>query len=308
MLGTRLVIGFAMVGFMLAVLCADEWFAPWFPIWFVLALVALGTAALELVGLLGATDAKPSGNSVLGGVMAVVVANWVPHVLGPLGLAVHAHGSMHAAPAYDPMDPVVALAWPLLAFVAVVMGAFLVRSVQFPEPGSTMATLAGTILAVTYVGLLGSFIIQLRWFDGRYHGLLPIVYLIATAKGADTGAYTVGRLAGRHKLWPRLSPNKTIEGAVGGLLAGVAAALTVAAIARFVLKVPTLDWAAAAGYGVVVGTVAQLGDLMESMIKRDCARKDASDAVPGFGGVLDVLDSLLFAAPVAFGYWLWLGP
>ena len=64
----------------------------------------------------------------------------------------------------------------------------------------------------------------------------------------------------------------------------------------------------AAGFGVVVGIAAQLGDLMESMIKRDCARKDASDAVPGFGGVLDVLDSLLFAAPVAYGYWLWFGP
>ena len=88
----------------------------------------------------------------------------------------------------------------------------------------------------------------------------------------------------------------------------MAAALIVAAIARFLLHVPTLDWPAAVGFGVVVGLAAQLGDLMESMIKRDCARKDASAAVPGFGGVLDVLDSLLFAAPVAFGYWLWLGP
>src|SRR5205807_6997760 len=98
--------------------------------------------------------------------------------------------------------------------------------------------IAGTVLAVAYIGLLGSFIIQLRWFEGRYHGLLPIVFLIATAKGADTGAYTAGRLAGRHKLWPRLSPNKTIEGAVGGLFAGVGAALIVAAIARYLLHVP----------------------------------------------------------------------
>ena len=59
---------------------------------------------------------------------------------------------------------------------------------------------------------------------------------------------------------------------------------------------------------MLVGTAAQVGDLMESMIKRDCMKKDASDAVPGYGGVLDVLDSLLFAAPVAFAYWLWLGP
>ena len=65
--------------------------------------------------------------------------------------------------------------------------------------------------------------------------------------------------------------------------------------------------ASAVGFGLVVGAAAQLGDLMESMIKRDCARKDASAAVPGFGGVLDVLDSLLFAGPVAFGFWLWAG-
>ncbi len=88
-----------------------------------------------------------------------------------------------------------------------------------------MAKIAGTVLAVAYVGLLGSFIIQLRWFEGRYQGLMAVVFLVATAKGADTGAYTLGRLAGRHKLWPRLSPKKTIEGALGGLAFGVAAAL-----------------------------------------------------------------------------------
>jgi phosphatidate cytidylyltransferase len=305
MLGTRLVIGFSMVGFMVAMLCADEWFAPWFPLWFALAVVALGMASLELVGLLGATGSRPSGNTVFGGVLAIVIANWVPHLLGQFGLA---PGASSPSVSYDPMDPINALAWPFLAFVAVVMAAFIIRSIQFPEAGSTMATLAGTILAIAYVGLLGSFIIQLRWFEGRYHGLVPIVYLIATAKGADTGAYTAGRLAGRHKLWPRLSPNKTIEGAVGGLFAGVAASLIVTAIARYILQVPALDWPAAVGFGAVVSGAAQLGDLMESMIKRDCARKDASDAVPGFGGVLDVLDSLLFAAPVAFGYWLYFGP
>jgi phosphatidate cytidylyltransferase len=305
MLGTRLVIGFSMVGFMVAMLCADEWLAPWFPLWFLLAVVVLGAASMELVGLLNATGVRPSGNTVFGGVMALVIANWVPHVLDRFGAATT---RSPVTSYYDPMDPVSALSWPLLTFVAVVMAAFLVRSVQFPESKSTMATIAGTVLVVAYIGLLGSFIIQLRWLEGRYHGLIPIVYLIATAKGADTGAYTAGRLLGRNKLWPRLSPNKTIEGAFGGLFAGVAAALIVAAIARLLLHVPTFDWPAAAGFGLVIGLVAQLGDLMESMIKRDCARKDASAAVPGFGGVLDVLDSLLFAAPVAFGYWLWLGP
>src|SRR5262249_30258167 len=106
----------------------------------------------------------------------------------------------------------------------------------------------------------------------------------------------------------RLSPHKTIEGAVGGLIFGVAAALVVAAIARYGLHIPTLDWTQAAVYGLVVAAVAQLGDLMESMIKRDCEPKEASHLVPGFGGVLDVIDSLIFAGPVAYALWLWFGP
>ncbi len=304
MLSTRLVTGFSMVGALLAILCLDEFLAPWFPFWFLLAIVALGSASLELVSLLNETSARPSGNTVFAGVMALVFANWAPHLIDRF---VQDPRLAERLP-YDPLMPVSALAWPLLTFVVVVMAAFVVQSVQFQKPGATMATIAGTILAVSYVGLLGSFIIQLRWFDGPYHGLLPIAFLVATSKGADTGAYTFGRLFGRHKLWPRLSPNKTVEGALGGLGAGVFASVVVAAVARFVLKVPTLDWWTAVGFGVLVGSAAQLGDLMESMIKRDCARKDASDSVPGFGGVLDVLDSLLFAAPLAFGYWLWLGP
>ena len=131
----------------------------------------------------------------------------------------------------------------------------------------------------------------MRWFDGPHQGIIALVYLIATAKGADTGAYALGRIAGRHKLWPSLSPKKTIEGAVGGLILSVTFALVVAAIARYLVKIPTLDWPQAAGFGLIVGAVAQLGDLMESMIKRDCERKDASATVPGFGGVLDVIDS-----------------
>ncbi len=123
------------------------------------------------------------------------------------------------------------MAWPLWTFVAILMATFLSQSLQFRRPGQTMATIAGTILAVAYVGLLGSFMIQMRWFDGPYHGLIPLATLVATAKGSDIGAYTMGRLAGRNKLWPRLSPNKTIEGAIGGLVFGVLASLIVTAVA-----------------------------------------------------------------------------
>lgn len=304
MLSTRLVIGLSMVGAILLILCLDEWFAPWYPLWFILALVVLGSSSLELVELLSQTSARASGNTVFGGVVALVIANWAPHLASALLVPTRLGQRLP----FDPLTPVSVLGWPMLTFVGVVMAAFISQSAQFQKPGVTMATIAGTVLAVAYVGLLGSFIIQLRWFDGRHHGILPLAFLVATSKGADTGAYTVGRIAGRHKLWPRLSPNKTVEGAVGGLFAGIAAALIVAAVARYVLHVHTLSWAATVGFGIVVGSAAQLGDLMESMIKRDCARKDASDAVPGFGGVLDVVDSLLFAGPIAFAYWLAFGP
>jgi phosphatidate cytidylyltransferase len=301
MLRTRLPIGLAMVAAILAILWIDERFAPWYPLWFVTSLIVMGHSSLEVVGLLNETSARPSGNTVFGGVMAMVLANWAPHVASHLIRA----PELGADPLYDASAPIHSLSWPLWTFVAIVMFAFIAQSAQFERPGRTMATIAGTVLAVAYVGLLGSFIIQFRWLP---HGIIPLAALVATSKGADTGAYTLGRLAGRHKLWPQLSPNKTIEGAIGGLVVGILAALIVVAIARYLLRIPTLSWPAAVGFGVLVGATAQLGDLMESMIKRDCARKDASDAVPGFGGVLDVMDSLLFAGPVAYGYWLALAP
>jgi phosphatidate cytidylyltransferase len=300
MLGTRLIVGFSIVGVLLAILSADEWFAPWFPFWFVMTMVVTGMAALELIGLLNLTSAKPSGNTVFGGTLALVIANWVPHITAKLLQLPHVEGRL----AYDPVAPINALAWPLLTFVAILMFSFIAQSVQFQEPGRTMATISGTVLAVAYVGLLGSFVIQLRWLDGRFHGLFPLVYLVTVAKGSDTGAYTLGRIAGRHKLWPRLSPNKTIEGALGGLAFGVLGALIISLIARYVLRVPALSWMHTILFGLVVSAAAQLGDLMESMIKRDCERKDASETVPGFGGVLDILDSLLFAGPVAFAFWM----
>ncbi len=303
MLSTRLVFGILMVAGLLAALWLDEMLAPWYPFWFLLSAAAMTVAAREVIGLLGATSASPSGNSVIGGVLAIVVANWMPHL-------VETQSQAEAEPAllYDPGRPLDVLAWPFLTFIAVLMTSFVVQSIQFNRPGRTMAKISGTILAVAYVGLLGSFVIQQRWFEGRHQGLMAIAFLVATAKGADTGAYTLGRIAGRHKLWPQLSPKKTIEGAIGGLIFGIGAAMLVSTIARHGLGIRAFSLPLAALYGLVVAAVAQLGDLMESMIKRDCEQKDASSAVPGFGGVLDVIDSLIFAGPVAYALWMWFGP
>ena len=303
MLGTRLATGLTLVAVLLVILVGDEWLAPWFPLWFVASMVVMVLGSRELVGLLSSTSARPSGNTVLGGTIALVLANWAPHVARQLSL----DPGRPTPPVYDPLSTIEVMAWPLWTFVAIMMATFFSQSLQFRRPGQTMATIAGTVLAVAYVGLLGGFMIQIRWFDGPYHGLIPLAMLVATAKGSDIGAYTLGRIAGRNKLWPELSPNKTIEGAIGGLIFGVLASLIVTAVARYALHAPCLDWWSSAGFGLVVAPSAQLGDLMESMIKRDCEAKDASSSVPGFGGVLDVLDSLLFAAPVAYGYWVWFG-
>ncbi len=305
MLVHRLATGSVLVAVFAAVIFVDEWyFAPYFPLWFVLCFGVMGWVSLEMIGLLNVTSARPSGNTVFGGVLAMVVANWAPHVT--TALLVDPRLSPGTG-SHDPAVPVDALAWPMWAFVGIVMFSFVAQSLQFDQPGKTMSRIAGTLLATAYVGLLGSFVLQMRWLEGPYHGVVPLVALLVAAKGADTGAYTLGRLAGRHKLWPKLSPNKTVEGAFGGLLFSVLGTLVVISVARF-CTIPTLSWTAAVLFGLMVGTAAQLGDLMESMIKRDCMRKDASDTLPGFGGVLDVMDSLLFAGPVAYGFWLLFGP
>jgi phosphatidate cytidylyltransferase len=303
MLGTRLVFGLLMVAVLILALWVDEWLAPWYPFWLLICGVLMIAASRELVALLSTSALRPSANSVFGGVLAILIANWVPHVT----LDVDFHGRLSAL-SHDPGRPQAALSYVFLCFVVVIMVSFVVQSLQFEKPGRATLRIAGTLFVLGYVGLLGSFVVQLRWFEGPHEGLIALLFLVATAKGADTGAYTVGRLAGRHKLWPVLSPGKTVEGAVGGLIFGVAASLIVAAIARYALDTPVLDWTRAALYGVLIGSVAQVGDLMESMIKRDCERKDASASVPGFGGVLDVIDSLIFAGPIAFVFWLRYGP
>ncbi len=301
MLAARFATGLMLVAGLLAAIFADEWMHPWYPLWFLVAAVALVQTALELVGLLSRTSARPSANTVVGGVLALLIANWLPHLR-------EAYLASQLAPpdlmASQPGQAAMVVGWPMWTFVSILMLTFVAQSIQFERPGRTMATIAGTVLTIAYVGLLGGFIVQMRWLGGPRGGVVALLTFVATAKGADIGAYTLGRIAGRHKLWPRLSPNKTIEGALGGLALGVAGSLGMTALARALLDYEGLSWGQALVFGVLVGIVAQLGDLMESMIKRDCVQKDASDALPGFGGLLDVMDSLLFSAPVAYGFWV----
>ncbi|MBM3207595.1 MAG: CDP-archaeol synthase [Chlamydiae bacterium] len=134
--------------------------------------------------------------------------------------------------------------------------------------------------------------------DGRFW----LVYLIVVTKISDVAAYFIGKLWGKRKLAPVLSPKKTIEGAVAGFLAAVLFSIIFSLVSRSAsLPYFNLPILSALILGVVIGILSQLGDLAESLLKRDAFVKD-SNTLPGLGGVLDMLDSLLFTAPVVYFY------
>jgi phosphatidate cytidylyltransferase len=166
--------------------------------------------------------------------------------------------------------------------------------------GAVTSTAAG-IFGVGYVALLGGYLIAVRQIESPVYklpGKLLLLFFLIVFAG-DTGAYYVGRAIGSHKLAPRISPGKTIEGAFGGLLANVAAAL----IAHYTFF-PELQTTHAVGLALVMGALGQIGDLCESMLKRGAQAKDAGQIIPGHGGVLDRLDSLLFNAPVLYYFYV----
>jgi phosphatidate cytidylyltransferase len=132
--------------------------------------------------------------------------------------------------------------------------------------------------------------------------------VVLVTKSYDIGAYFTGRYLGRHKLIPWLSPGKTWEGLAGGVLASALMGMAAAALAEppapgaVSLGVPDLQWWHGLELGAIFGLIGQAGDLVASLLKRDAGMKDYSRALPGFGGIMDVADSPLLVAPVA--YWL----
>ena len=131
-------------------------------------------------------------------------------------------------------------------------------------------------------------------------GFLWVLLLLGTVFAADTAAYFVGRLLGRSRMAPRISPGKTWEGTAAGLAAAAAACATLAAVLDLPIALPF-----AAALGVALGVVAILGDLVESALKRACGVKDSGALVPGHGGVLDRLDSIVFNLPLMYHFIAW---
>ena len=180
--------------------------------------------------------------------------------------------------------------------VALVVG--LVLSLLDPDMPGAAARLGNGLLGALYVGFLLPHVVSLRLLD---HGERWVFFALACSMGVDTGGYFAGRFLGRTKLFPRVSPNKTVEGALGAVVASVALAF----FARAVFPPPGLDPRNTVVFGLVISVLAQTGDLIESMLKRAYGAKDSGWIFPGHGGVLDRIDSLVL--PFVFTYYLQAG-
>jgi phosphatidate cytidylyltransferase len=186
--------------------------------------------------------------------------------------------------------------WPVpLALSLAVVGCLALGLRRGVGPGGEWAGIALTLLGVCYCAWLLGHVIWLRALDAG----APLTYLVlATTWCGETAAYFVGRRWGRRKLAPRISPAKTVEGAA----AQVAVSVVAAVVTVRVVGLPGLTPLHVVAVGLVLGVVGQIGDLAESFLKRSADTKDASGLVPGHGGLLDRLDSLLFNVPALYYY------
>ncbi len=195
-----------------------------------------------------------------------------------------------------------------LLFMSMVVLLLLIELFRKPSPnGSPLLNVATTVFGAAYVAGLLSFLMLIREMPrvtgGDYaHTGTWLVMIFVTIWICDTAAYFVGLGFGKHKLYERVSPKKTWEGAIGGLIFAVLAAL--ACHATFVKGLRVID---AAIIGVLAGTVGQMSDLVESLFKRDAGVKDSSVLIPGHGGILDRFDSEMLVAPLVYFYLLVVG-
>jgi phosphatidate cytidylyltransferase len=160
---------------------------------------------------------------------------------------------------------------------------------------NVIANCGATCFTILYLGLLTYFAVAIRIEFGLRHLFLYIFVVKCT----DIGAFTAGSLFGKHKFSPKISPGKTWEGMAGGLVLALIVAI------GFSTGFGIINPMMAIIFGVCLAFIGQLGDLMESMMKRDSQQKDSAKKIPGFGGILDVIDSPLAAAPFAYLFFIW---
>jgi phosphatidate cytidylyltransferase len=278
MLKYRLLFGVLMAGAFIGLAVLDGWLdgaltlsyendkAVQGAIFCLLILVLQIPMHLELAGLVQAKGVTiPVGVTIIGSCILTLIP-FLQHWMG---------WSCHWLPGFVLF----------LCFLAL----FVVHAIRFGVEGVIAACGAGS-LAILYLGWLACFAMAIR-VD---FGLWPVVIYVLVVKFSDIGAYTVGRLIGKHKIAPGISPGKTWEGMAGACVFAVILSMVFADCTGIMSRT------AAIAFGGCFAFIGQMGDLVESMLKRDAVQKDSSTHVPGFGGLLDVLDSLLIAAPFAY--------
>jgi phosphatidate cytidylyltransferase len=186
-------------------------------------------------------------------------------------------------------------------FAIIIIGA-LCRLVFSAQPHTEPINgLALTLFGFFYVPYLFSYVAKVGFYPGSTNSsVYVLLYLLAVTKFSDCGAYLLGSLIGRHKMIPRISPGKTWEGLVGGVLASLGISLLL--VYLLPQKLSGLSWNDAIWLGLLLPLAAVIGDLAESVVKRDAHLKDSGRTIPGIGGVLDLIDSILFTAPVFYFY------
>ncbi len=211
--------------------------------------------------------------------------------LAPLRLPVFVFGAALMASAWQ---------WPdrtLLFILAAGVVIGVTELIHRPRLAEAVPASSAGFLGVVYVALPLALVIHLRAAGDGPRVVLAVLVLVWIA---DVAAFAVGKLMGRHKLIPSISPGKTMEGTVGSIILTVAAGY-----ALLPYWLPSMDSIHAIAFPLFINVVAQLGDLAESALKRGAGVKDSSNLLPGHGGVLDRIDSLLFAIPAAWYYWGW---
>ena len=175
-----------------------------------------------------------------------------------------------------------------------VLGCLFLFLLQFFHKDNSQALvgISLTLFGVLYISWFLSFLIKIRFLEG---GVLWVAYLLAVTKAGDIGAYAAGTVFGRHNLIPHISPKKSVEGTLGGLLGSV---LVSYVLWHFLSLQFTLFHILV--LGLLIGVVGQIGDLSESLMKRFCKVKDSGHLLPGMGGILDAVDSILFTAPIFY--------
>ncbi len=294
MLGWRLLMSAILIPTLFGLFYADHRLGQNAPVLALLAVLLSVRSAWELGDLFAARGIPLRSRSHMLGSCVTALAAWIP--------------------AWCWVEPVLTVApfaslGPIalsLAFCLLLL--FIQEAASFQSPGKTFEALGASLLIIAYSGFLLGITAQLRWVAGSEAGYLVLGSLLIAAKTCDIGAYTFGRLFGKTKMAPLLSPGKTWAGAVGGIATSTVATWAWLTFIPSLFNTgwkPSPVWAACV-YGAVVGLTGMIGDLSESLLKRDAGKKDSAALFPGFGGLLDLLDSILYAGPVAYALWVWL--